>query len=177
MKIIIGDVIKSFENKEIDVLIHGCNIYNTMNKGIAKIIKEKYPEAYKIDCKTIKGDRTKLGTYTFVPIYLENSHVVQAIYNLYTQATYWDINDMFSYEALENGIKKIYSLYSNFGNYKVPFEEYKFGIPAIGMGLANGNKEKIISILRKKWPENNLTMYILESEKENFKEFLNECNL
>ena len=47
-----------------DVVIHGCNCFNTTGAGVAKQIKLQYPEAYQADKLTIKGDKGKLGSYT-----------------------------------------------------------------------------------------------------------------
>ncbi len=39
-----------------------------MQSGIARQIREKYPEAYEADCKTVAGDIKKLGTFSWVKI-------------------------------------------------------------------------------------------------------------
>lgn len=44
---------------------HGCNCFNAFGAGIAKIIKSLSPNAYAEDCKTSKGDRSKLGNFTY----------------------------------------------------------------------------------------------------------------
>ena len=90
-----GDVIEAFLNSESpSVITHGCNCFNTMGAGIAKSIKKRFPCAYNVDKKTQKGDRSKLGTITYCKT--KNGYVV----NAYTQFTYWDRNDMLSYEAV-----------------------------------------------------------------------------
>ena len=59
MKLIKGDLIQLAKNGEFDVIIHGCNCFCTMGAGIAKTIKDIFPEAYKADLNTKKGDRSK----------------------------------------------------------------------------------------------------------------------
>ena len=85
MNIIQGDLIKLAKENELDVIIHGCNCFNTMGAGIAKAIKKNFKEAYEIDKSTKKGDKLKLGDYTAVK--LGNLTVV----NAYTQYYYGSI--------------------------------------------------------------------------------------
>jgi len=51
-----------------DIIGHCCNCFCTMGSGVAAAIKAKYPEAYDADCKTKKGDRTKLGTLSLAVV-------------------------------------------------------------------------------------------------------------
>lgn len=57
----VGDI---FKQKDIDVIVMQCNLFHTFGAGIAKIVKEIYPEAYEADKKTPYGDPEKLGTYS-----------------------------------------------------------------------------------------------------------------
>src|ERR1035437_2555253 len=75
-----GDLVRDAE--QYDVICHGCNCQNTMGKGIALSIKEKYPEAYAIDCLTKKGDKEKLGTISFT------NKTNPIVVNCYTQFNY-----------------------------------------------------------------------------------------
>jgi O-acetyl-ADP-ribose deacetylase (regulator of RNase III) len=112
---------------------HGCNIYNTMGKGIAYTIKQNYPKLYQVDQETKSGDRSKLGTFT---------HVKQddkLLFNLYTQATYWDKNDMFKIDAYMKSLKSAIEFAYSHYNKKVDF-----AIPAIGLGYANGDLNEIV---------------------------------
>jgi hypothetical protein len=65
MKVIKGDLLQMAEDDEFDAIVHGCNCFNAMGKGIALSIKNRWPEVYAADCKTTKGGRNKLGTYSF----------------------------------------------------------------------------------------------------------------
>lgn len=46
-----GCIISNFKNKKYDIIIHGCNCFNTMGAGLAKNIYSAYEE----DIKTKKG--------------------------------------------------------------------------------------------------------------------------
>ena len=85
------------------IIIHSANCFHTMGTGIAKEIKRRYPRAFEVDCMTKKGDRGKLGQFSFA---LSNFNQPQTIINAYTQymlgrdRVYVDY-DAF-YKALEN---------------------------------------------------------------------------
>lgn len=53
---------KTLLEAEVDVIIQSNNCFNTQGAGLAKAIREKYPEVYSADCQTVKGDPNKLGT-------------------------------------------------------------------------------------------------------------------
>ena len=78
MKTIKGDLIKLALDGRFDVIIHGCNCYCTMGAGIAKAIKNIFPEAYDADCKTEKGSKPKLGSYSSARI-TKNAHEITVI--------------------------------------------------------------------------------------------------
>lgn len=147
MKYVRGDLIQMGVDNVFDIIGHGCNIHNVQNSGFALYLRNAFPEAYKADCKTIKGDREKIGTYSSCMItqlryFGCTSEII--ILNCYTQFTYWDPNDMFSYEGLENVLIKI----------KEDFAEWfkndaKIGFPLIGAGLAQGDWKRIKAIFDK----------------------------
>ena len=68
MKIIQGDLIKKAKDGEFDLIIHGCNCFCTMGAGIAKGIKNNFPQAFQADQMTLKGSKAKLGTCSFAEI-------------------------------------------------------------------------------------------------------------
>lgn len=85
-----------------DIIGHCCNCQNTMGSGVAAAIRQEYPEAYDVDCKTIKGDRKKLGTVSLAVVVDPTTHknqTIKAIVNLYGQYTYGGDRPM-SYEAI-----------------------------------------------------------------------------
>jgi O-acetyl-ADP-ribose deacetylase (regulator of RNase III) len=64
MKVIKGDLIKLAKQQKFNVICHGSNCFCTFGAGIAKQIKQEFPEAYEADLKTNKGDKSKLGWYS-----------------------------------------------------------------------------------------------------------------
>lgn len=68
-----------------DAIIHQANCMHTMGSGIARFVREQFPEAYQADLRTRKGDPTKLGTFSFAQVKNPAYPNVSAIINLYGQ--------------------------------------------------------------------------------------------
>lgn len=140
MKIIKGDLLKLADDGYFDVIVHGCNCYNNMGAGIAYMIAKKYPEAYHVDQKTKRGDKSKLGTYTIGKHFTKTNPVKMFyIINAYTQ---YGCNaskniDLFEYESFSNILKTL----------SQDFPLSNFGFPLIGCGLAGGDKERILGMI------------------------------
>ena len=130
---ITGDLLEYAKIKQFDVIVHGANCFCTMGSGIAKQIKEQFPEAYEADCKTTKGDILKLGSYT----YRKARHYDFIIVNGYTQYNYGTDSPKADYEAITLVMRKI-----NFN-----FKGRTIGMPKIGAGLAGGDWDRIKKII------------------------------
>lgn len=89
---------------ETQAIIHQCNCFGTMGGGFAKILREKYTEAYEADLKTQKGCKEKLGTFSCIKakdgIY---------IYNMYSQYRYGVEKRHTDYEAFFTALHAIES--------------------------------------------------------------------
>lgn len=137
MKYINGDLIEMFKNNEFDIIVHGCNCFNNMGAGIALQIKNKYPKAYHADCKTEKGSKDKLGTYTFEKF---NEGIIINAYTQYHYGSGKNGTPMCDYES----ISKVFDLI------KKEFPNANIGIPLIGAGLAKGDWSIISKIIESK---------------------------
>ena len=142
LKFIEGDLIEMAKNKEFDVIIHGCNCFNTMGAGIALQIKRNFKPAYEVDQKTKKGDKKKLGTYT----YAEVDGVT--IVNAYTQYKFSKDIDDINYWAVRQVMRKI----------SRDFKGKKMGYPMIGAGLAGGDWDLISLIIHEEFQGENHTL-------------------
>lgn len=148
IKYVKGDLIRDAENYE--VIAHGCNCFCNFGAGIAKAVKIKYPEAYKVDVATQFGDKKKLGNYTkWVG---ENITVL----NLYTQYKYGHSQVNADYEAIRSCMKSI----------KEDFAGKRIGLPLIGAGLAKGDWGTISSIIEEELQGEDVTIVIWEGSKE-----------
>ena len=134
-----GNLIDLAEQGEFDIIIHGCNCQNTMGSGIAKEIRERYPQAYAADTTAhniYQHPVLKLGNFTaafddqFTPKF--------QIVNAYTQLHYWPRGvDHFEYGSFKLILTKLLAI----------SPEARYGLPFIGMGLAGGDTKRILPII------------------------------
>jgi len=139
MNVIRGNLITLAKSSVYDVMIHGCNCFNTMNSGVAKDVKENFPKAWLMDQATLKGDRTKLGSYSH-HYYPDRHHGLQVI-NAYTQYNYGR-GLMADYDAIDEVFKKIGEIYIG--------SDLNIIYPRVGAGLAGGEWEIIKEIIDKR---------------------------
>ncbi len=134
IKYVDGDLIKMGQKGEFDVIAQGCNCFCVMGAGLAPQIKNAFPEAYAVDCATVAGDESKLGTIT----HTENTTpIVVNIYSQYdTKGRRMGKMDL-DYDALRSGLKLM----------KEKFSGKKIGLPKIGSELAGGDWNVIEKII------------------------------
>ena len=87
MRVLKGNIFDQIDTGDYDILIHGCNCMNTMGAGIAKQVKQRFPDAYNVDQTTIKGNKDKLGKVSMALVQLENGKHFFVV-NAYTQYAY-----------------------------------------------------------------------------------------
>jgi O-acetyl-ADP-ribose deacetylase (regulator of RNase III) len=129
-----GNLIDLAEQGAFDVIVQGCNCYNTMGSGIAREIRERYPQAYEVDCQTEKGDIMKLGNWT---AYDTGAFKIINAYTQYGFNSGGSTFDLFEYTSFQLILQKLFAEYG----------KCDIGFPYIGMGLAGGDKEKIIKMI------------------------------
>jgi len=129
-----GNLLDLAEAGQFDIVVQGCNCFNTMGGGIAREIRERYSEAAIADDRTEKGDYTKLGNWTECEVGDDNQFT---IINAYTQYNMSTGEDVFEYSAFALILQKLEHAYG----------DKKIGLPYIGMGLAGGKKEVIIPMI------------------------------
>ena len=145
MKYIDGDIIKLAKEGNFDVIGHGCNCFLTMGAGLALKIKQTWPSVAMADACTKKGDKTKLGTFTFLDTFETNE---LTILNLYTQFGYDSFVPQVDYSAIREcmaGIKKRYS-------------GKRIGLPLIGAGLGGGDWNIISQIIEDELGDEDVTI-------------------
>ena len=150
MKTIKGDLIKLALQGNFDVIIHGCNCFNTMGSGIAKQVRSELPAAWEADQLTVKGDKSKLGLYTRALIGLPESTFT--VINAYTQYKYGTDRMHVDYKAVR----------SIFKNIKVWYTGKRIAYPMIGAGLAGGDWEVISNIINEELKGEDHTLVLFE---------------
>lgn len=134
MKTVQGDLLALAMDGTFQTIIHGCNCQCTMGAGIAKAIKSTFPEAFRADCQTEKGDRSKLGTISYASVTRGDREIT--IVNGYTQFNWRGSGVRADYDAIRGVMKTV----------KQEFGGSRIGYPLIGAGLAKGDWS-IISVI------------------------------
>lgn len=130
-----GDLLAMARQGLFDVIVHGCNCFCNMGKGIALQVRNEYPEAFAADCETVAGNKDKLGTYT-----VAQTKDGFTIVNAYTQYHYNhrdNREDLFEYDEFEIILA---NLLHDYGHLRI-------GLPYIGMGLAGGDRTRILAYI------------------------------
>ena len=135
-----GNLLDLAEAGEFDLIVHGVNCFNTMGGGIAREIRERYPEVASADNETCRGDYLKLGTWSAGYAWFnerEDDADNFVIINAYTQYNMSTGEDVFEYVAFQLILQKLVH----------EFPGKRFGFPYIGQGLAMGEKNIILEML------------------------------
>lgn len=132
---------------DIEVVGHQANCQNTFGAGIARSIRDIYPEAYFADTKASQINKNVLGTFSYANISIKNGIAngssISRIYNLYGQNLYGRNTRQTNYDALYNALEAM-------ANHLMPTEEDnmmfdfdrspKVGFPHLmGCGLGGGD--------------------------------------
>ncbi len=131
-------------HKQIDIfklntpaMVHQCNLFHTMEGGIAKEIKRIYPEAFLADLETKYGDTAKLGTFSV------GDCGERLVYNLYSQNAHSDDDQyvLTNYKALYTGLVSINNNLYNKGLTQLAIPH------GIGCGIARGDWNVVNAII------------------------------
>lgn len=125
-------------NTEIQHIIHGCNAQGVMGSGVAKLIRDKYPNAYRDYNDVYNNKGLDLGD-----IVISVQDDGEVVHNAITQKNFGrDASVVYvSYWAIAEVFRKI----DTWGVDEI-------AMPMIGAGLANGDWNVISAII-----ENTLT--------------------
>lgn len=146
-----GNLIES----DCDVIGHGCNCFNTMGSGIAREIREKLNDAWKIDQQTLYGDKNKLGTITYVDCEYNQKRLT--VVNCYTQYKFGHIEVYADYDAIKSCMTLIKNTFS---------KNLKLGFPKIGAGLARGDWNIISKIIHDVFDDRDVYIFELNTTRE-----------
>ena len=136
MRIRQGNLVELAQQGQFDVIVHGCNCFNTMGAGIARQIAHVFPQARLVDLATPKGDRFKLGTYSHAIVHALNGRRI-VILNAYTQYTFNRQEKVVDIGAIDKVFQRI----------EKAFAGSHIAYPKIGAGLAGGNWNDIAPVI------------------------------
>lgn len=159
MKIIKGDLIKLAKEGVFDVIAHGCNCFCIQGAGLAKQMVEHFqtnnPEYYYLEYKSHKGNIDKLGRIEIVHnLDFNKTHcdVTNLKEVLDIHQTYGGLFVINAYTQFEPGVNNLYpgrpivdynAVRMCFTKINYLFKGMKVGLPWIGTGLAEGDKQVI----------------------------------
>lgn len=132
------------------IIAHGCNAQGKMKSGFAKQLRRIYPRAYlQYRLAYIEGN-LKVGDWILV-----NCRGVE-VFNAITQEYYGRNKDVVyvDYSAVESTLKHIAK--------HALKEDLPIHMPFIGGGLANGNRDQLMSIFESVFKQNNAMLYLLD---------------
>ena len=171
IKEIKGNLIGLCETGELHGMAHGCNCLHAMGSGIAGQLARRYPAVPQVDIeKTIRGDASKLGTWTDL---CQQSEVAEEVYfnvfNMYTQyAPSYDGSDVFEYDKFASACIALRNELENDWHLEDNDEMYKLGFPQIGAGLAGGDWPTIRDAIIAAFATSNLIdVYLVEFDGSN----------
>lgn len=128
---------------EYDILAHCANSYCTFGAGVAKQIKERYPEAFTADLATKDLGENKLGRYSQAIV----NDGKLAIVNIYGQIGIGNDGDPLNRNAQYDLLfDALYTLAIRTAKIRVG-EKVVIGVPRLGCGLAGGSWRIVEAIL------------------------------
>jgi len=142
-----GDLLKATE----PVIVHGCNDRGVMGSGVAKVIRAKWPAAYRVYKWTYDEAGLELGDIISHYAMADDKRIVNAI----TQEGYGrDGRKYVSYDAVDLCFSQINSLCKR--------NDYdSIAIPKIGSDLGGGDWDIIIQIIKSKMTDADVKVYVL----------------
>ena len=150
IKVINKCLVQALKDNDVDWIVHQVNMQGVMGSGIAKQIKQEFPNHYKKYLEYCKSDDLFLGS----------SFAEDGVVGVFGQEYYGSVDRNTNYVALVSGMEE----YINHVIREYPSNN-KIGIPhGIGCGLGGGSW-KLVSILledlQKMYPEVELILYKL----------------
>lgn len=161
LKVIDGNLL-DFPN-DINVIAHSCNCRMIMGGGIAKQIKDRYPQAYQADVDYISDEYDHNGQFKHPLGTFSKAEVGDGkyIYNMYTQATIGTGGRQVDYEKFYVALTRV----ANNIEWQIAHDDTKpnFGLPwMISCGLAGGSWSIIFAMINDILVDRKFKTYIVK---------------
>ena len=151
MPIVVKDIFAAAKAKEIDVMIHGCNIQVNMGAGIAKLVRQKCPTAWNMDQRTVVDDVSKLGTINWVVC--DDGLIVV---NAYTQRYFGRLHKELNLDHMRGCFREVKRAFGGHG--------FSFGFPLIGCDRGKGDWKDVSPIIEEEMLGEKIALYILPGQ-------------
>jgi len=141
---------------DIKTIVHGCNAQGVMGSGVAKIVKERYPEAFEM---------YKYAASMHTPKELMGKNIIwfgdKTIVNSVTQETYGRAPKRYvDYDAVRLCMNRIQTF---FGDPDSVHHITEIAMPQIGAGLGGGDWNVIGSIIESELKTIRPVVYVLDN--------------
>lgn len=149
IEIVHGNLIIAFEKGYINFMAHCCNMQNVMNAGIAKQIRNAFPQAYTADTQWYKGNSPLMFKHVSIAHIKEGQYIA----NVYGQEFYGTKRKQLNEEYLRSGLTELSSFIEDDDIIGLPY--------GIGCGLAGGNWDDVYKIIQEVLVNHNVKIYKL----------------
>jgi O-acetyl-ADP-ribose deacetylase (regulator of RNase III) len=135
---------------DIHHIVHGCNAQGVMGKGVAKLVRDLYPQAYEdYRAKWVRNNALIVGSVHFVNCGTKT--IINAITQRHFAKAYNDPTRYVSYDAVAECMAAI--------NKTIPGQQ--LAMPKIGAQLGGGKWEIIESIIEAELTDVVPVVYVL----------------
>lgn len=141
----------------VKTIVHGCNAQGVMGSGVAKIVRERFPEAYGRYIQEGRNGHLMLGDIIPVPCGDRKNQPdnFKLIVNAITQEYYGSDGKRYvSYDAVANAMDKISKMSEIYGIKEI-------AMPMIGAGLGGGDWNVISAIIENTLDNTQVYVYYL----------------
>lgn len=151
IEIIKGNLLDAFDKGEVNVIAHCCNMQNTMGTGIAKQIKQRYPQAFIADTEWYSWNKNKP-----VELFISRATVFdKRIFNLYGQVNYGRTSRHLHYGMLAMALQQMKQALTDYPNLSIGFPM------GMGCGNAGGNWQVVYELIEAIFHGMNVKIYQL----------------
>ena len=152
IKHIKGDLLKT----ECPIIMHQVNCQGAMNSGIARQIREAFPEVYTLYKRYCDTHLYTLGATLPVQIDKKHESRIEKVINIFAQDKYgYDGKCYTNYEALKNALSKVKSF--RFPQIALPYK--------MGCCRGGGDWNKVLNIIKKVFEDTDIEILIYEFDR------------
>jgi O-acetyl-ADP-ribose deacetylase (regulator of RNase III) len=154
MKVIVGNALTVTRG----IIVHGCNCKGVMGSGIARSVRELYPQAFGVYHNEFSKNGLKLGNITFAKCENDEKWIV----NAQTQDGCGTDKRYVDYEA-------VYQCFEKVRDFAEVLQERGIVVPIvfpkIGAGLAGGNWMIIETMIKEICKGHELELYVMTEQE------------